>query len=160
MLPKIPSSITPFVQSHKQVPCKVRTYVDEGIVKLVELLNTFEMLSTFSSCQGDDSYYAHVYLEYGNTDELYTEEYTNQMLNYVANLVRCFYKYTTREIGSLGYNTTIAIQWEGNKEYPFISIDFPSEYIREITKVFSSLKNDLRNNISSSKPYIQNRESP
>ena len=118
------------------------------------------MLSTFSSCQGGDTYYAHVYLEYGNTDELYTEEYIKQMMNYVTKLIRLFYKYTTREMGSLGYNTTIAIRWEGNREYPFISIDFPSEYIREITKVFSNLKNELRNDISCRKLYIQNRESP
>jgi hypothetical protein len=129
---------------HKQVPAKVTAYVDEGMKELVELLNTFDMLSTFSSCQGGDTYYAHIYLFYGNISELYTDEYVKKMLAYTAKLVKYFYKYATREIDSLGYNTTIAIQWEGNEEHPFISIDFPSDYIEEITKVFSSLKNGLQ----------------
>jgi len=131
----------------KEIFSKVKVYVDDGVKKLVELLNTFEMLSTFSSCQGGDTYYAHIYLEYGNPDESDTDEYIRKMLAYISKLVKHFYEYTTREIGSLGYNTTISIQWEGSNERPFIAIDFPSEYIREITKVFSNLKTGLQYDI-------------
>ncbi len=37
------------LQPHKHVPAKVIAYVDDGIKELVELLNTFEKVSTFES---------------------------------------------------------------------------------------------------------------
>lgn len=39
---------------HKEIPIKVTAMVDEGIAPLVEVMNAFEGVVTYSSCQGDD----------------------------------------------------------------------------------------------------------
>ena len=59
-------------QPHKQVLCKVNTYVDEGIKDLVEMLNSFDKLCTCDSCQGGNGQFAIVYFEYGvDLDEVW-----------------------------------------------------------------------------------------
>ena len=50
---------------HKQVSAKVTAYVDEGIKDLVEILNNIPNVCKLESCQGYNSEYAFVSLEYG-----------------------------------------------------------------------------------------------
>jgi hypothetical protein len=112
-------------QPHKQVPAKVTAYVDEGIKNLVELLNTFDNISTFESCEGRSSKPAHIYMEYGECSKAYDDgETLNHMIHFVNRLVRAFAKYTS-DIGSGGYLCNISIEWWGDKRFPFISIEMP-----------------------------------
>jgi hypothetical protein len=129
---------------HKQVRCRVNAYVDKGIKELVETLNEFDMLSTFSSCQGEDDYSAHIYLEFDNVSQSYDSKYLKEMVEYVDKLVILFSKYAEQEIDSAGYNTNIAIQWWGDKNHPFISIEFPAKYIKEVTNIFACVRKQFR----------------
>jgi len=50
---------------HKQVPAKIKAYVDEEIKELIELFNDFNGIVTASSCQGTSGKCrAHVYINY------------------------------------------------------------------------------------------------
>ena len=52
-------------QPHKQVIAKVNSYVDEKIKELVELLNTFDNVWIFESCQGENEESAFNAISYG-----------------------------------------------------------------------------------------------
>ncbi len=48
------------MSNHPEVLVKVNAWVDERIAPVVEALNAFPMVETFSSCQGDGHIYFHV----------------------------------------------------------------------------------------------------
>lgn len=48
------------MSKHPEVLVKVNAWVDERIAPVVEALNAFPMVETFSSCQGDGHIYFHV----------------------------------------------------------------------------------------------------
>ena len=124
------------LQPHKQVPCKVTAYVDEEIKELVELLNMFDELSTFESCQGRQGRLAFVYMNYGDCDISYDDSIKlEQMAHFVNRLAASFAHYTKDAIDGGGNWANISIEWQGDKRFPFISIEMPPCYIKEITRL-------------------------
>jgi len=135
------------VQQHKQVPGKVTAYVDEGIKKLAELLNTFDKVETFESCQGEDGRLAFVTLTYGESEGVSFGE----MASFAQRFVGAFVGVTdASDTEPVGYSVSISMKWEGSKKHPFIVIDMPYNCIRVATKMFSRMKSEFeqhRNNI-------------
>lgn len=130
------------MERHKQVPAKVIVYVDEGIKELVEILNSFDGVSTFESCQGRDGKLAFVYMDYGEHSKPYDDgEAFDQMTHFVSKLIKAFAKYTS-DIDSGGYLSNISIEWWGDKRFPFISIEMPHDYIDEVTNILSHVHNE------------------
>lgn len=128
---------------HKQVPCKVATYVDEGIKELVEVLNTFDKVSTFESCQGQSSKLAYVYMEYGEDESNFEEVAT-----FVYRLASILARIARKGIGISPepiYDMKLSIEWWGDKKRPFISIEFPSTCVKEITNIFAYVRRVFEN---------------
>ena len=128
-------------QIHKQVPARVIAYVDEGIKELVEILNTFDKLSTFESCQGrnEKGRGAFVYADYGKGSP-YTDSELAEMALFVNQLAKAFDRYNS---GQDKYMTNISIEWWGDMKVPFISIEMPSSYVGAVTRSFSLLRNQF-----------------
>lgn len=131
--------------SHKQVPAKVTAYVDEGIKELVEILNSFDKVSTFESCQARQGELAFIYMTYGDYDKAYSNgKKFSEMTHFVNKLARLFAKYTGDSIDG-GHKTSISIEWWGDKRFPFISVEFPFDYVDEVTNIFACVQKEFEN---------------
>ncbi len=128
-------------QPHKQVSAKVTAFVDEGIKDLVELLNTFENVSTWESCEGrKGNRLASVYMDYGDCRKPYDDDGEfDEMTHFVIKLVKLFAKYTRGSIDG-GYQADISIEWQGDKRFPFISIEMPPSCIKKVTDILSLVR--------------------
>ena len=96
-------------QPHKQVPCKVTAYVDEGIKEFVELINTFNGVWTFASCEGRNSEYAEIHLYYGTISKggyKASANFANKLAQVLNPLL----------------TISIALEWHGDNIMPCISI--------------------------------------
>jgi hypothetical protein len=126
------------LQPHKQVPCKVTAYVDEGMKELIELLNMFDELSTFESCQGRRGKLAFVYMDYGNCNISYDDSVKlEQMVHFINRMAIAFARYTKDAIDGGGNWTNISLEWRGDKRFAFVSIEMPPCYIKEVTRLLS-----------------------
>jgi hypothetical protein len=133
------------LQLHKQVPCKVTAYVDEGMKGLVELLNTFDNISTFESCEGRKGKLAFVYMSYGDESKSYDDGERFIQMSYFVNKLATFVgKYTDGQIAG-GYQINISIEWQGDKRFPFISIEMPYYCISEATRLLSLFHGQYKN---------------
>lgn len=132
-------------QPHKQVPAKVTAFVDEGIKDLVELLNTFENISTWESCEGrKGKRLAFVSMDYGDWNGDYRKAYNDgrefdEMTHFVIKLVQLVAKYTRGSISG-GYEMDISIKWQGDKRFPVIFIEMPPSCIKKITDIISLVR--------------------
>jgi len=128
---------------HKQVPCKVTTYVDEKIKELVEILNTFDGVSTFESCQGRNGKLAYVYMEYGENEFNFEE-----VAGFAYRLASILARIAKKGIGISPepiYDVNLSIEWWGDKKRPFVSIKFPPAHIKEITNIFADVQRVFEN---------------
>lgn len=131
-------------RKHKQVPAKVKAYVDEGIKELVEILNTFDGLWTTESCQGRRGELAFVNMEYG-------EEGTNfkEMANFTYRLAKKLSQIVEQGMGISPepiYDLELSIKWRGDKRHPFISIEMPPSCIKQVANVFTHVRDEFGNN--------------
>ena len=125
---------------HKQVPCKVTAYVDEGIKELVELLNQIDGVSTFESCQGKPGKrLAFVYMAYGDNN-------SEGLIRFASELSKAFARYTKDSIDTGGYLSNISVEWQGDKKFPFLSIEMPIHCIPEVTRLLSLFHSEYKNN--------------
>ena len=128
---------------HKEVPCKVKAYIDEDIKPLVEILNTIDNIATIQSCQGGNGRLAEVDLDYGNGSKPYDNgKWFHDMTCFTNKLVSLFAKYTGESIIG-GYHSNISIEWWGDKRYPHIHIVMPHNSIDAVTKIFSHVRREL-----------------
>jgi hypothetical protein len=131
---------------HKQIPCKVTAYVDEKIKDLVELLNSFDELSSFESCQGrpDKGELAFVYMDYGDCDAPCDDRAKfMEMAGFVHEMAICLGRHTDdNDIDGVGNCTVVSIEWRGYKAFPFISIKMPTRLISEVTRLFSLFRDE------------------
>jgi len=120
--------------------------VDEGIKELVELLNNFEGVSTFESCQGRRGKLAFVYMNYGDYDIAYDDgKKFEEMAHFANRMATAFAKHTKDAIDVGGIWANISIEWQGDKRFPFISIEMPPCDIAEITCLLSLVLAEYKN---------------
>jgi len=113
------------MKEHKQIAVKVNAYVDEAIAELVGVLNDIQNVSTFSSCGGEEEENAHIYFFYGEPYKgswLESAQFANKLAKILAN--------------NDSYDSEVSLEWNGDKDAPFISIEL---YPNEIKKVFKIL---------------------
>jgi hypothetical protein len=116
---------------HKQVPVKVNTFVDKGIVPIIKALNDIDGISTFSSCEGiKGKERAHVYFDLGQ----YSPRHWQKLAKLAAKLA---------EVLSHDCDADISLEWSGGKDSPFISIVFEPQYTLQIAKILSDHRNEL-----------------
>lgn len=124
---------------HKQVPCKVTAYVDEGIRQLVEILNAFDKVWTCDNCEGGKNEQASVFFGYGK------ESTSNQeVCKFICRLLTSFSKHID-SLDCAGYRTNISIEWWGDKQKPLILIKMPSNCIDEVANIFAYVRKELEN---------------
>ncbi len=123
------------IKEHSQTAVKVTAFVDSGIAKLVAMLNNIPNVSTYSSCEGRtgrNGENAHVYFFYGQpyrTNWLTTACFASKLAEALAN--------------SVSYDTDITVEWSGDKDAPFISIELPQKEIGEVVKILSAHMNEF-----------------
>lgn len=124
------------LQPHKQVPCKVTAYVDEGIKELIELLNTFDGVCTISSCENNE------------IEELDLGESTQEWAT-----VTMFYKplteYSPKDSAEFADKLarvlresdiwhSVSLEWHNAGCFPSVILKIPHCQIKEATDAFSS----------------------
>ncbi len=125
-----PSSVHPI--PHKQVPAKVTVYVDERIKDLVELINTFDGIYTYESCQGFDDY-AQIWID---GDIL---EFAEKISSILANDIEI----KRLGIASAEYDVDISIHWEADKKRPYLLLQFPNKDIGSVVNILSHVRTRL-----------------
>ena len=130
-------------ERHKQVAAKVTAFVDEPLKELIEILNTFDNISTLESCQGGDGKLAFILMDYGDLSEDFDKmaAFTHKLAKVLEDVV----KKGTGISPDPSYDTDIAIEWGGDKRHPFIAIRFPSDSIEEVTRIFAHVRNEFEN---------------
>jgi len=118
-----------------QVAVKVTAYVDKEIAELVSLLNDIPNVSTFSSCGGKlgkSAERAHIYFYYGepySTGWLESAQFANKLAMILAK--------------NHSYDTDITLEWLGDKDSPFISIELHPKDISALVKILSDHMNEF-----------------
>jgi hypothetical protein len=137
---------------HKEVPCKVTAYVDEGIKDMVEMINSFGELSSFESCQGrpEKGELAFVYMDYGNCNTSCDDNVKfMEMARFVHEMAISFGRHTdANDIDGAENCTNISIEWRGYRMFPFISVKMPTRLIGEVTHLFSLFRDEYIQHIS------------
>lgn len=122
-------------QPHKEVPAKVTIFVDEGIKELVELLNTFDGVSTIDSCQGGDGELASISLCCGNPRESNLSDLVRCASNLAAILAKSAEE--SEDVEGAAYSANVSLEWWGDKRHPFVKIEMPRDCIDGVTSVLS-----------------------
>ncbi len=136
----------PSKKQHKQVPAKVTVFVDEGIKDLVELMNTFDGVSTIDSCQGGYGELAYVILRYGDHKTVTFA----QVARFAHRLAGVLSRAAEKGSGMSpdpAYDVELSLKWSGLKKYPHICIDMPSDSIAEVTRIFYDGRHEVSDNI-------------
>ncbi len=130
-------------ERHKQVAAKVTAFVDEPLKELIEILNTFDNISTFESCQGGDGKLAFVLMDYGDLSEDFDKvaAFTHKLAKALADAVN----EGTGISPDPSYDTNLAVEWDGDKRHPFVAVRFPSDSIGEVTRIFAHVRNEFEN---------------
>lgn len=120
---------------HQQVPVKVKAFVDKGIAQLVTILNEFDGVMTFSSCEGRFGRWredAHIYLYYGepfNEDYLATSHFAAKLAKVLAQ--------------NKAYDVEVRLEWTGDKDAPFVSIMIPAEQVELVFRILSDHRSEF-----------------
>lgn len=118
---------------HKQVPVKVTVFVDEGVAEVVKALNDIDGISTFSSCEGIiGKEYAHVYFDFGK----YSPNRWQGLARLSAKIAKIL---SANEI----YDASVSLEWTGDKDTPFIAIEFEPQQSLQIVKILAEHKREL-----------------
>ena len=128
---------------HKQVIAKVNSFVDKEIKELVELLNTFDDVITFESCQGRDHEPAFIMFNYGIDNEFTFDRAISFAKKLVASISEAIRESGCGFLGEGGcplYGLRIGIEWDGDMKYPYINIYMRFDEIKGVTKSFYRVK--------------------
>jgi hypothetical protein len=142
--------------SHKQVPAKITQYVDSGVKELVELINSFTLISTTSSCEGTNGKFrGHVYIQcsydevFGFNDTPMEQEIpqTGILAEFSQILFNTLHKHQfidrTKEYGygnDLIGDIKLELSWDADElnciyKYPTLILDFPTKRLKELTSI-------------------------
>jgi len=127
---------------HKQVPAKVNRFVDEDIKDLVEALNNLDgRLWTFESCQGLNGQPAVVSMRFGRIGEYDSAEvarFTDSLVGMIRlEMDRESLASSEGDLAPSGYDTRVTLEWCGDKQHPFITIEIPHNELNTITRIFN-----------------------
>lgn len=140
---------------HKQVLAKVNAYVDEGIKDLVEILNSFQGVSTYESCQRSVDNFAYVCFTYGECVCIRRKCSLNdlrKLTRFVDRLAKSYSKLafdknrasaTTANLSGVGVSLDIFIDWEGKMDSPNIKLHIPYKLLKQVTDIFCLLKSEF-----------------
>jgi hypothetical protein len=118
------------LQPHKQVPCKVTRYVDEGIKELVELLNTFDNVSTIESCQGDQE----------SGEDAFVDIQYGRMSGNGYKASAAFAKKLKKALIEDKFDPsipTVSLEWLGSHTVPDVVIKIPPKEIKTVVRLLS-----------------------
>lgn len=113
---------------HIQVPAKVTAFVDQNIAELVNILNEYDGVASFSSCEGGLAEPAHVYFRYGKaeiTECLEIADFANKLVDILSDI----------------YDASISMRWEGDKKTPYLALTLPKDRINAVSKAMACHKN-------------------
>jgi hypothetical protein len=127
------------VKSHRQVPAKVTAYVDEDIKELVEVLNTFDGLWSSESCQGYEGEMVCIDLHY---DAMKNYRFV-KTAEFVKRLAEVINQVAIDEMGLICHSIYLSLEWSGDMRFPSIVIRCSQADIKEVTKVFCSVRRRL-----------------
>lgn len=121
------------LKPHKQVSCKVTAYVDEGIKELVELLNTFDKVSTIESCQGNQKNKedAFVYIQYGQISSNGYKASATFAKKLKKTLIEDEFDFLT---------PTVSLEWLGTRISPIVILEIHPGEIKNVVNLLSSKK--------------------
>jgi hypothetical protein len=129
---------------HKEVLVKVNAYVDEGLAPLVEVLNTFDKVHTWESCQGKpEGEWAYVLVGYGTPEDTPFEEMATFANRLAFSLAKHFIA---------GSVVVITIEWSGYPLRPFIKLEVSSEDIEVVTLALSSARQEFESSTHNKQP--------
>jgi hypothetical protein len=121
---------TKLQKPHKQVLARISptetTKVDVKLKGLIELLNTFNGIETWDSCQDNDEGLAEISMSYKN--DIFA--FTSKLASIFADKLE-----TSRIIVPPELLVKLSIVWDEDKKEPYIYLTFPSEDIKHITNV-------------------------
>lgn len=59
---------------YEQIPVKITVYVDRGVADVVSALNDINGKSSFSSCEGINGEWAHIYFDCGQENQVVSRQ--------------------------------------------------------------------------------------
>ena len=137
--------------SHRQVSVAVRSFVDEELKELIELLSTFDNVCTFKSCQGGDGESANIFLYYG-TEVCFLQDTweTHLALSVFAKMLADAISQVMEQIGgnkSALHYLRMSIVWGNPQQCPLFMLEMPSFMIAKITELFHEVKRVFDNSM-------------
>jgi len=137
--------------SHRYVSANVRAFVDEHIKELVELLNTFDNICTYMSCEGGDGKYASIFLRYGTGGDFLANTWEAYLaLATFAKRLADAITPVLEESGGLKsplFYLDMSIKWRGNGEFPIFIMEMPPCRLAEITQLFYKVKKEFDHSV-------------
>jgi hypothetical protein len=124
-------------QPHKQVPAKVTVYIDEGIKDLVELLNTFEGIQTFNSCQGYEGEMPYICFDYKDTcDPLKTFKFVEKLASAIGDIA-------IHKLGLRGHSIWLSLEWSGTMKVPCIVLRFSQKDTQDVVTILQKVRHQF-----------------
>jgi hypothetical protein len=121
---------------HKQVLARISptetTYIDIKLKDLIELLNTFDGIETWESCQDIGDGWAEICMDYHN-DDIFT--FASKLATVFAEKVESSHIIVSPEL-----LTKLNIVWDEDKKEPWLLLTIPTRHIRRITNVISQAR--------------------
>lgn len=135
--------------SHRHVSANVRAFVDEEIKELIELLNTFDNVCTYMTCQDGAWGYAYIHLYYGTDEGALENTWKDYLaLTIFAKKLADAISPVLEETGgheSPLYSLRMSIKWWHHKECAHFIMEMPPSMIAEITRLFYKVKKEFDN---------------
>ena len=130
------------IQHHKQVPCKVTAYVDEGIKELVELLNTFDNVWTTNSCESNEA--EELELDESTQEWATVTMFYKPLIEYNPKDSAEFADKLARVLRESDIWHSVSLEWHNAGCFPSITLKIPHCQIKEATDAFSFSRSIFR----------------
>lgn len=120
---------------HKQVLAKISPtitdYVDVKLKDLIELLNTFDGIETWESCQDIGGGWAEICMDYSH--DIFA--FASKLASVFAKKVEVSHIIVSPEL-----LTKLSIVWDEDKRKPYLLLTFPTRHTKHITNIISQAR--------------------